>query len=208
MCDWGNLNPALHHIVEVFDVGLFQGLQPVSGQNELGCCPTHQYQSPERLQNFQPPIHSPFQNVDQINPAAAAAAMFSLSQTLLFLPWARHELCSLLHVVCCCLFDSVSFLMTKKLLYSREQAVLVYTFFLVITSRCAGSKKQHHAPKMQYQHFRHTTALMICFISARFPALVRWAATYLLVLARVVSLVLECPSRNWQPTADWEWPVL
>lgn len=65
---------------------------------------------------------------------------------------------------------------------------LHFFFFFVITSRCAGSKKQHHTPKMQYQHFRHTTALMICFISARFPALVRWAATYLLVLARVVSL--------------------
>lgn len=107
-----------------------------------GCCPTHQYQSPERLQNFQPPTRSPLQNVDQINPAAA---MFSLDNqsTLQVLKtdtvvssmsqtWTVFSApCCLLLFVWLCQFSN-----DKKLLSSRELRLLLSTFF-AITSRHA-----------------------------------------------------------------------
>ena len=46
------------------------------------------------------------------------------------------------HVVSCCLFESVRFLMTTKLHFSRERAMLLWFSFSEITSRCAGSKRK------------------------------------------------------------------
>lgn len=105
-----------------------------------GCCPTHQYQGPERLRSFQPSTHSPLQNVDQINPAAALLSLdnqltlqvlktdslvSSLSQT-----WTVFSApCCLLLFVRLCRFSN-----DKKILF------LDCLLFEIITSRCTGPK--------------------------------------------------------------------
>lgn len=90
---------------------------------------------PERLQSLQPPTHSPLQNVDQIN---QAAAMFSLNNqsTLQVLKtdtvvsstsqtWTVFSTpCCLLLFVWLCQFSN-----DKKLLSSRELRLLLSTFF-------------------------------------------------------------------------------
>lgn len=137
MCEGRNLNPVLY--CTAFDVVFFKARSVHLANTSSGCRQTHQNQSPESLQISQQSTHTA-KNVDQIKPAAE---MFPLTisglpksqkQTLVFLPWARRELCSPLRVVCCRLFDSVGCLMTKIAFLHRMVC------FKVIINRCARSK--------------------------------------------------------------------
>ena len=147
MCDWGNLNPALHRTVELFDVVFFfQGLQLVSGQHELGVLSYSSVPKPRKTAEL--PDNHPLPlctNVDQINPAAA---MFSLDNQLTLQVLKTDTLVSspsqtwTVFPAPCCLLLFVWLCQVsndKKICFLQRRAQSA--FFLVITSRCAESKK-------------------------------------------------------------------